>query len=317
MHSVLVVDDHIQTRLVLTRLLERMGYAVRTAENGLRAVEEVANVRPDIVIMDLEMPVMGGFEATERIRASSTGGWLPIVFLSATPDSASLINALNAGADDYLVKPVGYTVLRAKMRAVSRMLNLQRELETRTANLEAYRDAEEERNRMAEHVIRRLAKNNTPTEAVLRQWTAPASLFSGDLIAAARTPGGLLHVMLADGAGHGLAAALCALTVAQPFHRMTQKGYPLSTIVREMNKKIRELLPVERFVAATLVCVDFKQQLVEVWNGGNPPLAVIAGGGDILHLARSLHLPLGVAPEDLFSGEREILHFDEACQIVA
>lgn len=316
-HNVLVVDDHIQTRLVLTRLLERMGYTVRTAENGLRAVEAVAATRPDIVIMDLEMPVMGGFEATERIRASSVGGWLPIVFLSATPDSAALINALNAGADDYLVKPVGYTVLRAKMRAVSRMLNLQRELETRTAGLEAYRDAEEERNRMAEHVIRRLAKDEALNEAVLRHWTAPASLFSGDLVAGARTPGGLLHLMLADGAGHGLAAALCALTVTQPFHSMTRKGYPLSTIVGEMNKKIRELLPIERFVAATLVSVDFKQQLIEIWNGGNPPVAVLRDGGTVLHVGRSLHLPLGVAPEHLFNGEPEICHYKEACQIVA
>jgi CheY-like chemotaxis protein len=316
-HNVLVVDDHIQTRLVLTRLLERMGYTVRTAENGLRALEAVASTRPDIVIMDLEMPVMGGFEATERIRASSLGGWLPIVFLSATPDSAALINALNAGADDYLVKPVGYTVLRAKMRAVSRMLNLQRELETRTAGLEAYRDAEEERNRMAEHVIRRLTKDDALNEAVLQHWTAPASLFSGDLVAVARTPGGLLHVMLADGAGHGLAAALCALTVTQPFHSMTRKGYPLSTIVGEMNKKIRELLPIERFVAATLVSVDFKQQLIEIWNGGNPPIAVLADGGAVLHLGRSLHLPLGVAPEHLFNGDPEICHYKEACQIVA
>ena len=316
-HRVLVVDDHVQTRVVLTRLLERMGYVVETAEDGLRAVEAVGAIRPDIIIMDLEMPVMGGFEATERIRASSTGGWLPIVFLSATPDSAALINALNAGADDYLVKPVGYTVLRAKMRAVSRMLNLQRELETRSEGLAAYRDAEEERNRMAEHVIRRLAKNDVLDEAVLRHWTAPATLFSGDLIAAARTPAGILHVMLADGAGHGLAAALCALTVTQPFHRMTQKGYPLSTIVGEMNAKIRELLPVERFVAATLVSVDFKQQLIEIWNGGNPPLVIIGEDGTLLHTGRSLHLPLGVASDQLFSGDPEIYHYDQRCQIVA
>ena len=316
-HRVLVVDDHVQTRVVLTRLLERMGYAVETAENGLRAVEAVAAVRPDIIIMDLEMPVMGGFEATERIRANTTGGWLPIVFLSATPDSAALINALNAGADDYLVKPVGYTVLRAKMRAVSRMLNLQRELESRSAGLAAYRDAEEERNRMAEHVIRRLAKNPALDESILRHWTAPATVFSGDVIAAARTPGGVLHVMLADGAGHGLAAALCALTVTQPFHRMTEKGYPISTIVGEMNKKIRELLPVERFVAATLVAVDFKQQLVEIWNGGNPPLVIMAEDGTVLHTGHSLHLPLGVGTDQLFDGEPELYHYTQRCQIIA
>jgi anti-sigma regulatory factor (Ser/Thr protein kinase) len=98
---------------------------------------------------------------------------------------------------------------------------------------------------------------------------------------------------------------------------MTQKGYPLSTIVGEMNKKIRELLPIERFVAATLVSVDFKQQLIEIWNGGNPPVVILGEGGTVLHIARSLHLPLGVAPEQLFSGEPEIFHYKEACQIIS
>ncbi len=316
-HSVLVVDDQIQARVLLTRLLRRMGYRVSTAENGLHAVQAVAERRPDMVLMDLEMPVMDGLDATGRIRATTSGRWMPIVFLSATPDSAALIHALDSGADDYLVKPIGYTVLRAKMRAVSRTLTLQHELEERTAGLAAYRDAEEEQNRMAEHVMRRLAKNDLLEEPALQHWISPASVFSGDLIAAARTPAGTLHVMLADGAGHGLAAALSALAVTQPFYRMTGKGYSLGGIAAELNEKIRELLPVERFVAATLISVDFKQQLIEIWNGGNPPLCIVGVNGTLLHTGRSRHLPLGVAPVHLFSGEPEIYHYTETCRIVA
>jgi two-component system, HptB-dependent secretion and biofilm response regulator len=124
-------------------------------------------------------------------------------------------------------------------------------------------------------------------------------------------------VMLADGAGHGLAAALSALPVTQPFYSMTEKGYPLSTIIDEMNGKIRRLLPVERFVAATLISVDFKEQIIQIWNGGNPPLAIISDDGKLLHIARSRNLALGVAPENLFSAEPEIYRFDEPCQLVA
>src|ERR671913_1681682 len=159
-HTVLVVDDHPQAQVLLTRFLKRMGYRVETAANGLEAVNAVARVRPDIILMDLTMPVMGGYEATEQIRAAANERWIPIVFLSATPDSAALIRALERGADDYLVKPISYTVLRAKMRAVARMLAMNQQLEERTAGLAAYRDAEEEQNRMAEHVMRRLAKND-------------------------------------------------------------------------------------------------------------------------------------------------------------
>jgi DNA-binding response OmpR family regulator len=316
-HTVLVVDDHPQAQVLLSRFLKRMGYRVELASNGLEAVEAVVRERPDIVIMDVEMPIMGGYEATERIRSAAHERWLPIVFLSATPDSGALIRALERGGDDYLVKPISYTVLRAKMRAVSRTLILQRELEDRSARLAAYRAAEDEQNRSAEHVIRRLASHDLQDEAVLQHWTAAASVFSGDLVAAARTPSGRLHVMLADGAGHGLAAALSALPVTQPFYRMTEKGYPLSTIVEEMNGKIRRLLPVERFVAATLIAVDFKQQVIEIWNGGNPPLCVIGEQGNLLHLARSRNLALGVAPENLFSTDPEIYHYDEPCQVIS
>ncbi|HEX2829079.1 MAG TPA: fused response regulator/phosphatase [Burkholderiales bacterium] len=316
-HSVLVVDDHPQAQALLSRFLKRMGYHVEVAGNGLEAVEAVIRERPDIVIMDVEMPVMGGYEATERIRAAAHERWLPIVFLSATPDSGALIRALERGGDDYLVKPISYTVLRAKMRAVSRTLILQRELEDRSARLAAYRAAEEEQNRHAEHVIRRLASHDLADEAVLQHWTAAADLFSGDLVAAARAPSGVLHVMLADGAGHGLAAALSALPVTQPFYSMTEKGYPLPTIVDEMNGKIRRLLPVERFVAATLIAVDFKEQIIQIWNGGNPPLAIVSYDGRLLHVARSRNLALGVAPDNLFSAEPEIYRFDEPCQLIA
>ena len=316
-HSVLVVDDHPQAQALLSRFLKRMGYRVEVAANGLEAVEAVIRERPDIVIMDVEMPVMGGFEATERIRAAAHERWLPIVFLSATPDSGALIRALERGGDDYLVKPISYTVLRAKMRAVSRTLILQRELEDRSARLSAYRAADEDQNRHAEQVIRRLASQDLADEAVLQHWTAAADLFSGDLVAAARAPSNALHVMLADGAGHGLAAALSALPVTQPFYRMTEKGYPLSTIIDEMNGKIRRLLPVERFVAATLIAVDFKEQIIQIWNGGNPPLAIISEDGKLLHMAHSRNLALGVAPENLFSAEPEIYRYEQACQIIA
>lgn len=315
--TVLVVDDHPQAQVLLTRFLKRMGYRVEIAENGLEAVNAVTRVRPDIILMDLTMPVMGGYEATEHIRTAASDRWLPIVFLSATPDSAALIRALERGADDYLVKPISYTVLRAKMRAVSRMLAMQRQLEDRNLKLAAYRAAEDEQNRMAQHVIARLANHHLFDASVLQHWTAPASFFSGDLVVAGYTPAGVLHVMLADGAGHGLAAALSALPVTQPFYRMTEKGYSLSSIVAEMNGKIRQLLPVERFVAATLVAVDFKEQVVEIWNGGNPPLCVMAEDGRVLHAGCSLHPPLGVAPDHLFSSTVDVYHYDEACQLVA
>ncbi|MBL7650499.1 MAG: serine/threonine-protein phosphatase, partial [Candidatus Hydrogenedentes bacterium] len=126
--------------------------------------------------------------------------------------------------------------------------------------------------------------------------------FSGDLIAAARTPGNVLHVLLADGAGHGLAASLNVLPVTAPFYRMTERGFGIDAIAREINSKVRALLPVDRFIAATLVAVNFRERYVTVWNGGNPgPLLIRPDGGVRLHFNRH-HFPLGVVDDDEFDG---------------
>src|SRR5688500_18638563 len=73
-HMVLVAADHPQAQVLLTRFLKRMGFRVETAANGLEAVNAVSRIRPDIILMDLTMPVMGGYEATEQIRAAAKIG---------------------------------------------------------------------------------------------------------------------------------------------------------------------------------------------------------------------------------------------------
>jgi two-component system, HptB-dependent secretion and biofilm response regulator len=315
-YRVLVVDDHPQAQAVLDRLLTRIGYRVEIVDNGRAALESVKRSRPDIVLMDVVMPGMDGYETTERIRAETDGHWLPIVFLSATPDSDALVEALDRGGDDYLVKPISAAVLEVKMLTITRMIALNRELEETNRQLEAYRAADDEENHRAVHVIQQLARTGVSDPAV-QHWTMAASVFSGDLIASARTPSGMLKVMLADGAGHGLAAALSALPVTAPFYSMVEKGFTLSSIIEEINRKVRTLLPAERFVAATFMAVDFSERLVKVWNGGTPPICVIGSDGQLLHMGRSRNLALGVADDKLFSGEPELYRYDEPCQIIA
>jgi two-component system, HptB-dependent secretion and biofilm response regulator len=116
----------------------------------------------------------------------------------------------------------------------------------RNACIEAYRVAEDEQNDIAEKVIRRFALRDLATEKAIDHWINPASLFCGDAVAAARTPAGVLHVLIADGAGHGLAAALSTLPAPQPFYRMTEAGYSLPRMLHEMNDEVCRLLPVER-----------------------------------------------------------------------
>jgi PAS domain S-box-containing protein len=126
--KVLVVDDTATNRHILQVFLRKLGFVVVVAEDGALGVAAYEREEPDIVIMDVMMPVMDGFEATRRIKAMSGERWVPVLFLSALDNEESLVTGLDAGGDDYLPKPINFVVLDAKLRSVTRALTLQRSL---------------------------------------------------------------------------------------------------------------------------------------------------------------------------------------------
>jgi len=114
---ILVVDDEPQIRRSLQVNLQNRGYTVETAESGEEALRSFTNRRPDVMILDLLLPGIGGVEVTRRIRASTTA---PIIVLSAIGDESRKVEALEAGADDYMTKPFGTEELLARIRSVLR-----------------------------------------------------------------------------------------------------------------------------------------------------------------------------------------------------
>lgn len=125
-YTVLVVDDTAANRSMMQVFLQRLGYSVTCASDGHSALEAFAESRPDMVLLDLIMPGMDGFEVTRRIRSMHNGAWTPIVIMSALNTDDDLVAGLDAGADDYLVKPISFVVFGAKMRVVERLLTMER-----------------------------------------------------------------------------------------------------------------------------------------------------------------------------------------------
>ncbi len=114
---VLVVDDEPQIRRSLQVNLEGKGYQVLTAEDGEQAVQVMAHQPPDVIVMDLLLPGIDGIELTRRIRKDSA---VPIIFLSAIGEEQKKIDALEAGADDYVTKPFSVDELLARIKSVLR-----------------------------------------------------------------------------------------------------------------------------------------------------------------------------------------------------
>jgi diguanylate cyclase (GGDEF)-like protein len=141
--KILVVDDSSTIRAGLRVQLARMHHEVIEAENGEQAVDKWNRDRPDLVLIDVLMPVMDGYEAARRMRAIGQDDWVPIIFLSSQEGDQDLERAIEAGGDDYLVKPVSAVVLGAKIRAMhrleimrKRLLEVSRELAASNRQLE-------------------------------------------------------------------------------------------------------------------------------------------------------------------------------------
>jgi len=140
--KILLVDDTLTDRLVVKSYLKSLGHQVVIGENGEQGVSLFESERPDLVLLDVNMPVMDGYDVARRIRASTTE-WIPIVFLSARTEAEDIVAGIDAGGDDYLTKPVDQLVMTAKMVAMeriasmrSRLVQVSEELETANAELQ-------------------------------------------------------------------------------------------------------------------------------------------------------------------------------------
>jgi DNA-binding response OmpR family regulator len=291
--NVLVVDDMNTNRQLMQTMLRTMGHKVMLAEDGVQALLLCEAQLPDVVLMDVAMPVMSGFETVLELRRRHTS-WFPIVFLSAQTGNQEVVEGLHAGGDDYLFKPVNYEILQAKINMFQ--LRLEQNL-----SLLNYRARIEEETNTARDFIKEFIALDKIHDPLVNFFLKSADNFSGDVIAVARRPDNCLHVLLADSAGHGLTAALAVIPITQPFYQMTGKGFDLPAIVRELNRRVREYLPLPRFVAAAMLSLDPVTGVVQVWNGGCPSVLLLSAEGETLfHSFTSRYLPLGVlAPAEM------------------
>lgn len=305
--KILAVDDNIVNIKVLSQFLLKQGYEIITAESGEEAIEKFKSDTPDIILMDIMMGGMSGLEATAKIKALSGDHWVPVIFMSALASEEDKIKGLDVGGDDYVTKPIEFNILGAKLKAVQRISDIQHKLSAAMLELQKYKKAEEGEQAMAYDLMESLFDTGHLEGKDFHVWHIPATRFSGDLIVAGKQTEGRFYLLHADSTGHGLTAALPLLPVSQTFNHMAEKGYSIGQIARRMNQQLKSIMPINRFVAVTLLLVDCASNLVEIWNGGNPPVFVINEKKEIVKQFNSTHLALGIMPDESFDVQTEFL----------
>ncbi|KOO04702.1 diguanylate cyclase [Vibrio nereis] len=131
---ILLVDDVQSERMRLAILLKQLGHTVVMAKSGMEALEAYPDFEPDVVLLDISMPDMDGFTVSTRLRQMYSE-WVPIIFLSSYHEPSIIAKAIEAGGDDYLIKPVDQVVLESKLMAMQRIASMLRVLKQKTTEL--------------------------------------------------------------------------------------------------------------------------------------------------------------------------------------
>ena len=137
---ILVVDDHEDNIELLRARLEARGYEIHAASDGQAALDQVERVLPDLILLDVMMPKMDGMEVVRRLKADKNLPFIPVIMQTALDTTANKVEGLDAGADDYITKPINFAELEAKVNALLRIKSLETELRDRKNELSVLND---------------------------------------------------------------------------------------------------------------------------------------------------------------------------------
>src|SRR5213080_5368723 len=302
--EILVVDDDGMSRRVLARLLNAAGYNCRLSKDGSEALGMIHERPPSLLLLDFDMPGPNGAEVLRRLRSDNDPAvaQIPAIMLTAHGSEQSEVSCLQAGADDFVTKPVNASVLRARIETQLRLRSMRQQVEQQNDELEKWR-RDLERDLAAARLTQQSLIPQKPL--ALPGWQIatcyrPVIQVGGDIYGWLRMKDGRLLFWIADGTGHGAAAALLTTLAKLLFHHGSVEHDAPATVMETVNNDFRSIFGARSFMTAMCVALDPASGRATVVGAGHPPLLVVRHSGATESIA-SIAPPLGLIEHPEFT----------------
>jgi serine phosphatase RsbU (regulator of sigma subunit) len=291
--TILVVDDDLLNRTLLATNLEEQHYTVDTAEDGRGAMERLRARSFDVVLLDILMPVMDGYQALAEIKGDPSLQHLPVIVISGVDEIDSVVRCIEMGATDYLPKPFEPSLLRARINASLATKRL-RDLERQAQAQERARLEQELR------VARLIQQTLLPKELpALPGWEVaahyqPARELGGDFYDFLTLPDGRLGLIVGDVADKGVPAALVMATTRSVLRGAIQQVVAPGRVLERANDLLCPDIPPNMFITCLYVILDPQTGQLQYANAGHdlPYLRHADGVSEL----RATGMPLGLMP---------------------
>ncbi len=285
-YKLLLVDDAPTNLKLLMNAFEDSGYELFLATNGRSALDIAKTERPDLVLLDIMMPEMNGYEVCERLIADKRTAEIPIIFITAKSEVEDETVGLSLGAVDYITKPFNASVVLARVKTHLALMSVRRTLSGLNQRLMVERE-------IVEDIVTNAQQSNLLDTANIRHVIKPLEKASGDIFLAAFRPDGAQHVMLGDFTGHGLVAAVGSPLVSDTFYNRTLLGDPMQPIVADLNEKLFRILRNDMFMVACCLEMNASRTELAIWNCGLNEVFIFRDG-ELYDKISSTHFPRGL-----------------------
>lgn len=239
---ILIADDNKASRLLLSKLLEKLGYEVLSATDGVEAWEILQEEKISLVVTDWLMPNMDGLELCKHIREANFPHYIYIIMLTSKDSKLDIIEGMEAGADDFVVKPFNREELNVRIRAGERVIRLERKLEEHNSKLievnkkvnDAYATIKKDLQAAERVQSSLLPEPNAIIFGVRFDWLfLPSTYIAGDILNYFKLDEHHVGFYLLDVAGHGIPAALLSFTLSKVLSSSDLKDNPLKHSIPE------------------------------------------------------------------------------------
>lgn len=324
---VLVVDDDQVTREIIAHYLRTLGYEVIACADGREAWQIIETEEISLVVTDWIMPRMDGIELCRKIRRTQLGRYIYTIIVTARHEQQDLIHGMNAGADDFLVKPVTREILRACIRAGERILALEQRLEERNRKLTESRDRLQQAYGMMQKDLEAAArvqeslipKKRTAYAGVRFHWLfQPCAQVAGDIFNCFAMDEDHLGFYLLDVSGHGIPAAMLSVMISKllvpdsaqdnllkrsqlepPYYRLVAP----QEVVADLNRRFQGGDGFSRYFTMIYGIINRISGRVDLCQAGHPHPVLVEGTGKA-HAVGQSGFPVGILPDLDFSGYR-------------
>lgn len=313
--DILIVDDVPANLHMLSQMLSEQGYKVRAAISGSRALVATRTAPPDLILLDIRMPEMDGYQVCQQLKADAQTHDIPIIFLSALDEVHDKVRAFDVGGVDYITKPFQLPEVLARVRTHLTLREMQRQLQD--ANRRFEQELVLAGRTQASLLPRQLPEIPGWQLAVTFK---PARQTSGDFYDVTLLPNGHLAMLVGDVADKGAGAALY-MALSWTLIRTYTLEYPTQPelVLSTANHRILMDTAADRFVTVFYSVLNPATGELAYCNAGhNPPLLISAQGGSAAHRLTRTGLPLGIFEDQVWergiaqlaSGDALLLYTD-------